>query len=76
MFGMHDYIFLSLIDCGNPTPPINGNVTLAISGQTTLGSRAFQSCNTGYKMAVGMASIKCNPNGKWHPPITCLKGKY
>ena len=66
-----------ITDCGNPSTPANGAVTLTNTGVTIPGATATQTCNTGYTIS-GPAEIYCGPDGHWsNQPVTCsLIGMY
>ena len=68
---------LYVVDCGEPTTPASGKVTLTPAGVTTYGATATQSCNPGYDLS-GSASISCGVDGFWSAlPVTCtLKGMH
>ena len=68
---------LYVVDCGTPTTPASGKVTLTQAGVTAYGATATQSCNPGYDLS-GSASISCGADGSWSAlPVTCtLKGMH
>ena len=68
---------LHIVDCGEPTTPASGKVTLTHAGVTTYGATATQRCNPGYDLS-GSASISCGTDGSWSAsPVTCtLKGMH
>ena len=68
---------LYVVDCGEPTTPASGKVTLTQAGVTTFGATATQSCNPGYDLS-GSAGISCGADGSWSAsPVTCtLKGMH
>ena len=56
------------LDCGVPASPADGNVS---SPNTTYGSEASYSCNTGYDMN-GAAARTCEAGGNWSSSVpTC-----
>ena len=63
-----------MTDCASPSAPSHGTVKLTVTGVTTYGATATQSCNTGYKHS-GSTIIQCQANGKWSASLTCtIKG--
>ena len=65
------------LDCGNPSAPTHGTVTLAAPDRTKFGDTATQSCNEGYSLA-GQTTIRCQASGNWsEPPVVCtIKGTF
>jgi len=58
-----------LVDCGNITAPVNGNVTGG--EETTFGIEAFIHCSEGHRLN-GSNVLKCNTDGTWSSqPPTC-----
>ena len=61
-------------DCGNPSKPTNGSVSLAVLGTTTYGATATYSCEEGYDL-IGDETIECEASGLWSDASTCsIKG--
>jgi CUB/sushi domain-containing protein len=57
------------VNCGTEPNPINGQFS---AQQTTLGSVAMYTCNTGYDL-VGQESVMCQPSGEWSSsPPNCI----
>lgn len=52
----------TIVDCGYPDPPENGNVTC--DSGTTFDQVAVYTCNTGYYMT-GFSSRRCFETGSW-----------
>ena len=65
-----------IADCGTPTAPENGNVSL-IEGNTKYQAVATQECDLGYTIS-GSANIECLASASWSAgPVTCtIKGTY
>ncbi len=53
----------SVQDCGNPSPPSNGQV--ALSSGSTYGSTATYSCDTGYNLVGGGSIRSCQDDAAW-----------
>ena len=65
-----------IVDCGIPTAPANGEVTLT-NGNTKYGAIATQSCVLGYDIS-GSPRIECLDSAAWSAqPVVCtIKGMY
>ena len=61
---------LNVVDCGSPPVPKNGTTELVSSNQTTFGSTAYQSCNTGFNIS-GKGTVKCLSSGHWSESSIC-----
>ena len=68
-------MYIIVTDCGKPTSPANGTITLEMSNVTTYGVSANQSCDVGYELN-GTTTITCTENGTWSasPVICTMKG--
>ena len=60
----------STSDCGSPTAPEHGTVTL-VGTETTFQATATQSCDTGYNRSPGSGTIACLETGSWSASFTC-----
>ena len=60
----HDSIFVHLVvvDCGPPSDPDNGDVSV---GFTTFGSIAAYMCNSGYVLSSASFIRSCQGDGEW-----------
>ena len=62
------------VDCGTPTNLENG---LTFYKNTTYGSNAEYSCNTGYFLAGNISTSRCEYSGKWtHVNIACIQDEW
>ena len=62
------FIFIDIIDCGQPSPPPNGSVTY---GNTQYGSVITYACSSGYTL-IGSPNNTCSSAGNWTAPTpTC-----
>ena len=62
MYYMCIYLHLTVVNCGNLTNPVNGQVTHTAG--TTLEQTATYTCNTGYNL-VGNSTRICLATGVW-----------
>ena len=60
----------NVADCGHPPVLANGTTELNSSNQTTFGSTAYQSCNTGFNIS-GEGTIECLSSGYWSESSVC-----
>ena len=65
--------FLTALDCGNLTDPVNGQVDH--TDGTTNGQTATYSCNTGYNL-VGDSTRTCQAEGKWSGSAATCQGTF
>ena len=72
----NDKLACFIVDCGTPTAPANGEVTLT-NGNTKFGAIATQSCVLGYDIS-GSTRIECLDSEAWSAqPVVCtIKGMY
>ena len=63
---------LSVINCGDPGSPSNGNSQ--VSG-STFGSTVNHTCNEGYELN-GVNERECLANGSWSAPLPSCDSKW
>ena len=60
----------NVAECGHPSDLANGTTELNSSNQTTFGSTAYQSCNTGFNIS-GKGTVECLSSGHWSESSVC-----
>ena len=69
-------MLFNVADCGHPPVLANGTTELNSYNQTTFGSTAYQSCNTGFNIS-GKGTVECLSSGHWSESSVCnLIGNY
>ena len=68
---MHNYLILTVMNCGALTNPTNGQVSHTAG--TTYGQTAIYSCNTGYSL-VGSSTRTCQATGDWSGSVPTCQG--
>ena len=61
----------SLVDCGDPGQPANGNVSFVTTRE---GGMANYTCNEGYNLT-GITQRICQSNGSWSGDVPTCQSK-
>ena len=69
----HVFLFLTAVNCGTLTSPVNGRVSHTAG--TTFGKTATYSCNTGYDL-VGSSARTCQSTRRWSGSAPTCQGNY